>query len=388
MKRSSALWIGCLVILLFCLAGSGALILHQQKHLREMELQTVNLQERLQEEVKREESLRAELDAASEEAERLKKGPKGGWQKLERGQDINILIVGDSIGAGAGAGTGEDWESLLISRLHEQYGSRFEVRNVSLGATTSYAGYVCTEMLPEDTDFDLAFICYGYNDAAEDLSREYEAVIRSIRSRYPLCAVVSILESPMRGNTEKIRQIRELSEHYGIPTADTIAAFEESGKAYEELTADLTHPNAEGYRLYADCIGELIEERTEQYAEVSSDPVEPLNSDMEEYEHFYYIPAESGVVSDDGCILEFPFSAKLTGFPGIELKLHPGEKIDIYIDGKKTDYRELHWSEDYTLHTVNRLSLTPWQIEESLQLRFSSGKEAEDFLGFVFTGVQ
>ncbi len=85
-----------------------------------------------------------------------------------------------------------------------------------------------------DVDYDLAIICYGQNDGAEGFSTNYEFIIRAIRSKYTDCSIISILESSQREYTEKMTTIQSICEHYSIPVADTIAAFNNSGKAYDE----------------------------------------------------------------------------------------------------------------------------------------------------------
>ena len=40
--------------------------------------------------------------------------------------------------------------------------------------------------------------------------------------------------------------IQSICEHYGIPVADTIDAFNNSGKAYDDLSSDGVHPNDAG----------------------------------------------------------------------------------------------------------------------------------------------
>lgn len=96
------------------------------------------------------------------------------YQKLEDGIDVNILIVGDSIGEGAGASSNSSfWVSLLQTYLQDTYSiSNINVTNVSMGGNASYAGYVRTMSLNDNVQYDLAVICYGQNDDIEDLSND------------------------------------------------------------------------------------------------------------------------------------------------------------------------------------------------------------------------
>lgn len=170
------------------------------------------------------------------------------YQKLTDGFDVNVLIVGDSI---AENGQGEKgWCTLLQNNLRKTYNNRVSFANVSMGGNVSYAGYVRTMALNDDVDYDMAIICYGQNDGTDGFSTNYESIIRAIRSKYPDCSIISILESSQREYTEKMTTIQSICEHYSIPVADTIASFNNSGKAYDDLTGDGVHPNEAEQPLY------------------------------------------------------------------------------------------------------------------------------------------
>lgn len=79
---------------------------------------------------------------------------------LADGFDVNILIIGDSIGEGAGASSSSNfWVPLLQANLKELYGgSKISFTNVSMGGNASYAGYVRTMALNDNVDYDLAII--------------------------------------------------------------------------------------------------------------------------------------------------------------------------------------------------------------------------------------
>lgn len=124
------------------------------------------------------------------------------------GFDVNVLIVGDSIAEG---GQGENgWCTLLQNNLRKTYNNRVSFTNVSMGGNASYAGYVRTMALDDDVGYDLAIICYGQNDGADGFSTNYESIIRAIRSKYPDCSIISILESSRREYTEKMTTIQSI----------------------------------------------------------------------------------------------------------------------------------------------------------------------------------
>lgn len=180
------------------------------------------------------------------------------YQKLGDGFDVNVLIVGDSI---AENGQGENgWCTLLQNNLRKAYGNSVSFTNVSMGGNASYAGYVRTMALNDDVGYDLAIICYGQNDGADGFSTNYESIIRAIRSKYPDCSIISILESSQRTYTEKMTTLQSICEHYGIPVADTIDAFNNSGKAYDDLTGDGVHPNDAGQEIYFETVKKVIDD--------------------------------------------------------------------------------------------------------------------------------
>ena len=195
-----------------------------------------------------------------EEAEALKQkeAEDSFYQKMADGFDVNVLVVGDSIAEG---GQGENgWCTLLQNNLRKTYNNRVSFTNVSMGGNASYAGYVRTMALNDDVGYDLAIICYGQNDGADGFSTNYESIIRAIRSKYPDCSIISILESSRREYTEKMTTIQSICEHYSIPVADTIAAFNNSGKAYDDLTGDGVHPNEAGQEIYFETVKTVIDD--------------------------------------------------------------------------------------------------------------------------------
>ena len=96
------------------------------------------------------------------------------YQMLYNGLDVNVLIVGDSIGAGSGASDNDHrWANLLKANLESKYGVSVNLTNVSMGGNASYAGYVRTMSLNDDVAYDLVVLCYGQNDSNANFSLYY-----------------------------------------------------------------------------------------------------------------------------------------------------------------------------------------------------------------------
>ena len=195
--------------------------------------------------------------------------PKGNvYSKIAKGKPISILVAGDSIGAGAGSSKPEhNFANLLKARLLLKYGVTATVLNTSMGGNFSYSEYIRVSMLPKNDNFDLVILCCGENDlTSESLGKTYEALIRTIKRKYPSAEIISILESSQKAYTKKIKTIQSLAKHYGIPTVDTIEPFTNGQNGeYESLTRDGIHPNDKGYTIYADVLDNLIAEQIQRY---------------------------------------------------------------------------------------------------------------------------
>lgn len=108
---------------------------------------------------------------AKAEALKRKEAEDSFYQKLADGFDVNVLVVGDSIGEGAGTQTdGQQWYKQLQMYLETVNNGKVSVTNVSMGGNASYAGYVRTMALNDGVGYDLAIICYGQNDGVDGFS--------------------------------------------------------------------------------------------------------------------------------------------------------------------------------------------------------------------------
>lgn len=144
--------------------------------------------------------------------------------------------------------------------------------------------------LNDDVDYDLAIICYGQNDSTDGFSTNYESIIRAIKSKYPDCSIISILESSQRTYTEKMTTIQSICEHYSIPVADTIAAFNDSGKAYDDLTGDGVHPNDAGQEIYFETVKTVIDDNVAASTGKMSG-TDVINTDVHKFDNFDWYDA-------------------------------------------------------------------------------------------------
>ena len=318
-----------------------------------------------------------------EAALRQKEAEDSFYQKLADGFDVNVLIVGDSIGAGAGTETdGKQWYTQLQTYLKTVNNGKVSVTNVSMGGNTSYAGYVRTMALKDDVDYDLAIICYGQNDDTDGFSTNYESIIRSIRSKCTDCSILSILESSQREYTEKMTIIQSICEHYSIPVVDTIAAFNNSGKAYDDLTVDGIHPNDAGQEIYFETIKAVIDDNVAASTGKMAD-VDVINADVHKYDNFVWYDASSDFERVDD--ITFTISTSAAGILGIDYIYESGDnKADIYVDGELFESPTVTFDYDFSQRHILIVS-NDCSVRNEIKVVFTSKEQADGFNGMCFS---
>ena len=306
------------------------------------------------------------------------------YQKLEDGFDVNILIIGDSIGEGIGASSSNSfWVPLLQADLKKSYGgSKVSFTNVSMGGNTSYAGYVRTMALDDDVNYDLAIVCYGQNDSTDGFSTNYESIIRAIKGKYPDCSIISILESSQREYTEKMTTIQSICEHYSIPVADTIAAFNNSGKAYDDLSNDGVHPNDAGQEIYFETVKSVIDDNVAASTGKMAD-VDVINADVHKFDNFVWYDASSDFERVDDTT--FTISVSATGVLGIDYTFESGDnKADIYVDGELFESPTVTFDYDFSQRHILVVS-DDCTVENEIKVVFTSKEQADGFKGMCFS---
>ena len=301
-------------------------------------------------------------------------------QYIQRFNNVNVLVVGDSIAAN---GQGEKgWCTLLQNNIKKIYNNRVFFTNVSMGGNASYAGYVRTMALNDEKDYDLAIICYGQNDGTDGFSTNYESIIRAIRSKYPDCSIISILESSQRTYTEKMTTIQSICEHYSIPVADTIAAFNNSGKAYDDLTSDGVHPNDAGQEIYFETVKKVIDDNvatsTGKMAEA-----DVINDDVHKFDNLVWYDASSDFERVDDTT--FTISTSAFGILGIDYTYESGDnKADIYVDGELYESPTVTFNYDFSQRHILVVS-DDCTVKNEIKVVFTTKEQADGFKGMCFS---
>lgn len=298
-------------------------------------------------------------------------------------ETYSILIVGDSIGEGAGASEPVyKWYRLLAPFLEEKFQCQVEITNVSIGGSTSYGGYVKVMELDSKEEFDLIIICYGENDAEEEFSLYYEALLRALHRKYPASPKLAILESSQREYSVKIKMIQSLCQHYGVYIADTIQGFAESGLPYDTLCDDGVHPNNEGQRIYYETVKAAIEALPVGTVAETVETIEPMNEKASEFTVFQYVPLEQFHKVDE---LTYELAIKASGRLGIDYTSVSGvNEIYVTIDGRTLADRESFWAYDFQQQRIEVL-LNECVIKDTIRIHFSSVEQAANFHGIMIS---
>lgn len=199
--------------------------------------------------------------------------------KLNAGEPLSIVLLGDSISTGCNASAwGEGppfqpaFQDLLVQHLRMHYQTEVSLTNLSVGGTTSAWGVTMVDKVVESKP-DLVILGFGMNDSAgrsaADYGRDINAMIDSIRGKLP--ATEFILIATMLGNRDWPRLDQDLFLQYRAQLADMV----EPGIALADMTSvwaemlqrkndsDLTgngvnHPNDFGHRVYAQVLSSLL----------------------------------------------------------------------------------------------------------------------------------
>lgn len=160
-----------------------------------------------------------------------------------------ILIVGDSISAGFGLESGQEWAALLQKKLQEQQ-LNYQVVNASISGDTTAGGLARIEKLLAENKPQWVLLELGANDGLRGLSPKEmkKNLAQSILLSQKLGAKVLLLEVKIPPNYGK-RYLDEfyavypqLSTELSVPFVSSI--MEDVALKKELMQQDLLHPNA------------------------------------------------------------------------------------------------------------------------------------------------
>ncbi len=268
---------------------------------------------------------------------------QGLMDKLENGQRIRYLVIGDSIGRGSGAEKPElTWFSQLEDKVQEKYGSKMSGQYIVQSGATSFEGIYKLQQTNVSKYTDLIFIVFGENDRKymlkDDFAELYENLIRCAKISAPQANVITVIESslPDEGFAQTIRDI---SAHYGAVPVDMRPVFNQSSLSISELTKDSIHPNGKGYSLYANEIFNTISTINHAKKSMALPKAKYIQNNYQlkmndNYTHNQGFTKHNGFLNSNNekSHLIYQFNGPIVG--AILLRGPDGGTADIYIDNQ------------------------------------------------------
>lgn len=323
------------------------------------------------------------------------------YQKIKDKENLNALIIGDSIGQSSGTGDEEYfWFTQLNEKLMKEYKlNHITTQKLTAGGATVFDGFV--KFNPSETVFlyDIVFIAFGQNDVnvmkPDEFGVFYENLIREIKEKHPKAEIVTLIESSLKGE-EYPNVIKNLSKRHNTILVDTRIPFYNSGKTMEELTVDTVHPTNEGYTMYANEIFNTLKKNIEdnkkiaqynkqpvypeyKYDEIEKDSAFPTTEGFDGYvfEQKSYLKSET-----KGSYLEAEFEGSLIGFT--LLGTDDSGIINVYIDNKLVLEVNPYTPEPREKHIYVANNLTDGKHKIKIEV---SGKPGYDYKGKPVKGT-
>lgn len=175
-------------------------------------------------------------------------------------EDATVVILGDSLSYGTGAGNGEDYPSLLAGS------TGWHIVNAGVPGDTSAGGL---ERLPELLDthqIDLLIVALGGNDflrrvPPEQTSGNLRAILTEAQDAGVQTLLLAIPQPSAFGAATGLLSdhplYRQLAQETGVPLVEGL--FTEV-LSKNSLKADPIHPNAAGHRLVAEKLQSTLRE--------------------------------------------------------------------------------------------------------------------------------
>ncbi|WP_071394493.1 SGNH/GDSL hydrolase family protein [Bacillus tuaregi] len=305
------------------------------------------------------------------------------YEKVVQKLDIHYLIVGDSIGRGAGVeNRSHTWFSQWEQAMKQKYPIDLIRHSIVQSGATAYEGlYLIGNAKPLST-VDLVFLIFGENDRKymneKQFSFYYEGLIYEIKTTYPKAELVLITESCLEQELFA-EAIKNLAEHYHAVHIDMRIPFKKNSPLLKDLSDDNIHPNELGYKLYAEAITKELEtgiKSNKQIVVLREPLLYKKRLSIKEQDHFkeknelFHFNNGYYQTSEKGARISYSFDGTNLGVK--VLKHVQGGEMDVFIDGQ----------------FIRRIS-TWWPINKERVLYVTSGLQpGKHEVTFVATGTQ
>lgn len=262
------------------------------------------------------------------------------YEKLERGFDVKILLVGNSMALSEGSSSDEKWPDILKDKLEEKYNVNVLYENMGSAYSDYGAGYVQLATLEDNIDYDAVITCYP---ATQDENKliQYEAILRTIKNKYDNCAIISVLANS--DQQEDPTKVCEMIQLYGAVSVDMQKIINDNGDSV--IDHDF-YPNDLGYQLYADYVFGTIESGVANNIPSNVNNIDPIYEQVLDYNNCVFVPLRKCRKQNDNT-----FIIDLSSFQGkicMKARFAKGKKAyDIYYDnGNWITRNEMNYSED------------------------------------------
>lgn len=202
-------------------------------------------------------------------------------QKLNTGEEVNVVLYGDSISTGANSSGVlgirpylDDFGTLFTNYLSEEYNTTVNLINTAKGGMLSSWGKENIDTHVNQYNPDLVIIGFGMNDGSLGMSplafkENIEFMIRSIQSRNPEADIIVIhtmyanpLSIQNQGQKHYLPELESLKSSYGIAILDMGSITEElykTKKGVDILANNINHPSDFLVRIYAAGLIQVLE---------------------------------------------------------------------------------------------------------------------------------
>lgn len=267
--------------------------------------------------------------------------------RARRDGRLCLGVIGGSITQGAAASAVElRYGERLARWCREQLGiAEVMFQNAGIGATGSNYGALRAARDLLAAAPDIVVVEYGVNDANDLASAEtVEGLVRQILRQPNQPAVILLYTMHQNGQNAQEQQSR-VGAHYGLPQVsfrDALWPEIEAGRlAWEDVEADLVHPNDRGHELMARFVGAAIERVWRDLPADAALPAipplpAPLISDL--YEHVRLLEAaDLKPVRNEGWRLD-----PAHGWDAAWVADQLGSVIEFEVSGRAVCFMEWH----------------------------------------------
>ena len=205
-------------------------------------------------------------------------------EKLNKGEDLDLLVFGDSISVGANS-SGlinaspymPTYPELFVQQLKTAYGSKINLTNPSVGGKGIAWGLdEINGVLENQNDLDLAVLAFGMNDgrmSALEFAQKISTLAERVQERFPDAEVMLVATMLPNPDAEKFDlnqnefhdMMLEYCQEEGVAVVDMTAVHEGllQRKRYADMTGNnVNHPNDYMARVYAQTLFATLQQKS------------------------------------------------------------------------------------------------------------------------------